>query len=176
MRTALLTLTLISCVQDVDIGLNDGGTNDDTGNNAGMDTGMTPVDTGVGVDTGTGGDGGLGCSGDAIPCIACGMPYPPRCVNNEWVCDPITCTPCNVDSECVANSYCNNNFALESGMCEDCPPPPPIPCPESFRQHQYGNGCGYFTCDQPELDWLEIDPSTITFFSLPIGSIRYAVS
>src|SRR5262245_13652948 len=104
MRTALLTLTLISCVQDVDIGLNDGGTNNnnDTGTNA--DTGtaadsgtQTDPDASIDVDT------GVTCTGDTQECVACGHRYPPICVNNQWVCQPVPCIPCNVDSECEAN-------------------------------------------------------------------------
>src|SRR5688572_23040893 len=201
MRLALLTLTLVSsCVDDVNIGLNDGGTGADSG---------TDTDTGVETDSGvqitctqagvecvascaaghtarpdlTCAPGSVCCSteqttcaGDPPLCDLCGDQYPALCIGTQWVCgDPLGC--CNVDSECrTANTFCDNDFARRTGACTECPPPPPLPCPETARQHQYGNGCGYVFCDEPPLDWLDIDPSTLTFFSLPIGSIRYAVS
>jgi hypothetical protein len=201
-RLALLSLSLLSaCVQDVTIGLNDAGNAGD----AGIDDTGTTADTGVeitcnqaGVECVAACQSGfmsrpdLTCSAGSVccsteqttcsaaeepECVACGRSYPARCVGTEWVCDPVDCIPCNVDSECEGGfNYCENDFAAKSGICAECPPPPPLPCPDSARQLQYGNGCGYYSCDEPPESWLEIDPTTLTFFSLPIGSLRYAVS
>jgi hypothetical protein len=217
-RSALFSLALLSaCVQDVDLGLGDAGSINDTS------------DTGTASDTGTVDDAGnitcnqagvecvsacsMGhtprpdlqcgpglaccsteattCAGDPPQCEWCGALYPPTCVGTTWTCDDRgPCTSCNVDSECGDLSYCENNFAARVGDCNTCPFPPSNPCiGGTIKTVEYGNGCGWFECECPAGTgpipnegcegpggWLDLDPATLTFFSLPINSIRYAIS
>jgi hypothetical protein len=131
------------------------------------------------------------CNGDPPQCDWCGALYPPTCVGTTWTCDDRgACPACNVDSECGDLTYCDNDFAARTGECTQCPMPPRPPCVGGSHEFfAYGNGCMDFECHCPAGTglipgegcegpggWLEIQPETLTFFALPINSIRYAVS
>ncbi len=197
LRVTPLFLLSLACVENVELGLNAPDAGVSTQDLGSLDLGVDdigPRDTSV-QDLGSQdlGSPDIGvCTGQKPDCGGCNQA---ECIEGEWRCPMQACVPCNADQECVwmDTSFCNNNYAQQTGLCEVCPPATTMACTGgTIAPYSYGNNCEGYTCSCPfgqqysevtdscegplPAAALRLDPDTLHFFSLPIGSIRTAVS
>lgn len=191
LRVTPLLLLSLACVENVELGLGTPDAGPQAQDQGPIDLGTDDAgsqDTSV-QDLGSPDLGG--CAGQKPDC-RCGQAV---CTEGEWRCPMQACSPCNSDQECVWQdmSFCNNNYSQRTGSCEICPQPSTMACTGgTVSPYSYGNGCEGYTCSCPfgqnyneiidacegpqPTNGLHLDPDTLNFFSLPIGSIRTAVA